>query len=137
MAGLVTVINTFTPIRRFLPIEANLAHIQAVKQARAMVTECARQRMQDVDTAMDKGEKFDSIGLGNGGRDLLTLVVEERRRLKGSEDELAVEEVVDHVISTRPWMIPNRANKQLPRSSPLSLQAMRRALEFWYGRAIS
>jgi hypothetical protein len=102
MAGIITLINTVIPIRRFLPIEANLSHIQAVDQARAMVTECARQRILDVDMAMEKGEKFDSIGLGRGGRDLLTLVVEERRRLKGSEDELAVEEVVDQVIPTSP-----------------------------------
>jgi len=99
LAGVVTLINTVIPIRRFLPIEANLTHIRAVDQVRAMVTECVRQRIQDVDRAIDRGEKFESIGLGSGGRDLLTLIIEERRRLKGSEDELAVEEVADQILT--------------------------------------
>ena len=90
-------LNCVLPIREILPIEANLAHVRAVARAREMVTECVRQRIRDVDAAAEKNEKFNLAALGTGNRDLLTLIVEERRRFKDSEDELTEQEVVDQV----------------------------------------
>jgi len=59
--------------------------------------DCVRQRIKDVDAAVGKEEKFKAINLQGGGRDLLTLVVEERRRFKGTEDELTDVEIMNQV----------------------------------------
>lgn len=76
-----------------LPIEANLGYMRDVSQARAMVTECVRQRMQEVDKAGGLGEP-QAPGRPS---DLLTLILEERQAFKGSEDELTEEEIVNQV----------------------------------------
>ncbi|KAK1828782.1 cytochrome P450 [Podospora conica] len=95
LTGLITFINGVVPIRALLPIEANLGYIRDVRQARAMVTECVRQRIQELDQT---GGRTESQSTG-GASDLLTLILEERKMFKGSEDELTEQEIVDQLLT--------------------------------------
>lgn len=81
------------PIRGVLPVEANLGYMRDVSQARAMVTECVRQRMQEVDQT---GVLREPQAPGRPS-DLLTLILEERQAFKDSEDELTEQEIVNQV----------------------------------------
>jgi cytochrome P450 len=58
--------------------------------------------MQDIEAIEARGEKFSTDVLPNGGRDLLTLIVDERRNFKGTSDELNVSEMVDQLVTFLP-----------------------------------
>ncbi|KAK4451208.1 cytochrome P450 [Podospora aff. communis PSN243] len=99
IAGMLILINAMVPIRRLLPVKAFSDHTRAMAEARAIVTECVRQRIRDVERAAEKGKKFQSV-IGSGGSDLLTMLVEENQRQhQGSLDKLAEQELVDQTLT--------------------------------------
>lgn len=110
LSAIISFVNTFVPIRKWLPIEANLGFLRAVDEMRRMTRKCVRQRIEDVEEAARKGEKFRSVDLGEVDRDLLTMIVEERRMFKGSEDELTEEEIVNQVRFYALLLAKNLAN---------------------------
>jgi len=58
--------------------------------------------MRDIDESEARGEKFSTATLPNGGRDLLTLIIDQRRNFKGSSDELSIQEMVDQLVTFLP-----------------------------------
>jgi cytochrome P450 len=58
--------------------------------------------MRDMDETEARGEKYSTVTLPNGGRDLLTLIIDERRNFKGSSDELTIQEMVDQLVTFLP-----------------------------------
>ncbi|KAK0641722.1 cytochrome P450 [Cercophora newfieldiana] len=84
----------------FLPIDTSYLH--AIARIRGGVTECVHDRMKAIEETEARGEKFSTSMLPNGGRDLLTLIIEERQNFKGSSDELSVSEMVDQLVTFLP-----------------------------------
>ena len=58
-----------------------------------------RQRVKDVAALAEKQAKFTMERLHGSGRDLLTMMVEERETFKGTENELTEVEMVDQVLT--------------------------------------
>ena len=63
-------INSFIPIRRFLPIEANLKFVRANADIRSLIRGLIQQRMKEVE------ERKESASVG-GRKDLLTYMIEQ------------------------------------------------------------
>jgi hypothetical protein len=124
--ALIKFINAFVSIRWCLPIEANLGYMRAVEKVRQMTLEIVRQRIKDMEDCAEKYEKFKSVDLPGGGRDLLTLVVEERKRFKGTDDEMTDVEIMNQVRngSTSHTTNTKRTN-MAQRCSPSSLPVTR------------
>ncbi|KAK0620197.1 cytochrome P450 [Immersiella caudata] len=99
-SSVVSFINSSIPIRKFLPIDTS--YLDAIARIRGGVTECVHNRMRDIDETEARGEKFSTDTLPNGGRDLLTLIIDERRNFKGSSDELTIQEMVDQLVTFLP-----------------------------------
>ncbi|KAK3324028.1 cytochrome P450 3A5 [Cercophora scortea] len=101
LGALISFINTVVPIRRWLPIEANRGFERATREVRRMLLECVRQRSHDLDEAARKKEAFVSANLASGGRDLLTMMIEDRNKFRATTDEapLTDEETVEHILN--------------------------------------
>lgn len=87
MGNIITAVNSFIPIRRWLPIEANLGFIRANEEIRRLIRDLIRQRKKEVA----------DIGAGiirRGNRDLLTYMIEER--LTG-DDAWTENDILGHV----------------------------------------
>ncbi|KAG8162855.1 hypothetical protein KVR01_007333 [Diaporthe batatas] len=76
---LISFLNTYAPVRRFLPFEANRNHLRATANIRQILREHIRARKQEFHNGKIREEKT--------SRDLLTLMIEESRDT-WSEDEL-------------------------------------------------
>lgn len=101
LSALISFINTQVPIRRWIPLEANLGYLRATKEVRRLLLECVRQRIVDIDRANEKNETFAAVELPGSGRDLLTIMVQERWRVNKMEgDVLNEEDIVNQVGGT-------------------------------------
>jgi hypothetical protein len=73
LGNLITAINAYIPIRRWLPIEANLRFIRATEEIRTMIRKQIRDRIKQVGS-----NKNGARTTGKQSRDLLTYMLEER-----------------------------------------------------------
>ena len=93
--AIISAINTQVPVRKFLPIEANLGYLRACRRIRDMIRGVVQQRVIDVENPDKDNSEHSSATVQ--GRDLLTMMVKQRADTKGSEDELSEEDMVDQV----------------------------------------
>ncbi|KAK2765048.1 hypothetical protein FQN54_008747 [Arachnomyces sp. PD_36] len=75
LGNIITVVNSFVPIRRFLPIEANTRFVRANEDIRVLIRRLVKQRVGEVE-ARKGGEGGEKKG-GVGGKDLLTYMIEQ------------------------------------------------------------
>ncbi|PGH20752.1 hypothetical protein AJ80_03512 [Polytolypa hystricis UAMH7299] len=87
LGNVITAINAFIPIRRFLPIEANLKFVQANTDIRALIRRLIRQRMGEVE------DRKESVS-GKGRTDLLTYMIEQGH---AGEDAWTEDDILGHV----------------------------------------
>ncbi|KAK1834270.1 cytochrome P450 [Podospora conica] len=100
LSALISFINTQVPIRRWIPLEANYGYIRATKEVRRLLLECVRQRIIDIDRANEKNETFAAVELPGSGRDLLTIMVQERWKVnKMAGDVLNEEDIVNQLLT--------------------------------------
>ncbi|KAK0702076.1 cytochrome P450 [Lasiosphaeria miniovina] len=102
LGALIGFVNIYVPVRKWLPVEANLGFIRANAELRRMVSMCVRERVQEIEEKQRRqqadGKAKEGSVDGDGGRDLLTMMVEERRNFK-KEDELTEEDMVNHLLT--------------------------------------
>jgi hypothetical protein len=98
MSAIISFINTAVPVRKFIPLEANLGFIRATKNLWRIAREVVDQRIVDCDNALERGKPFQSPGLEGIGMDLLTMMVEERNKDK-LQDLLTEHELVEQVLT--------------------------------------
>ena len=110
LSSIISFINLYIPVRNILPIEANYGYVRAGRELRKMMRAMIRQRVQDLDEAAQTGKPFVSSKPSAGGRDMLTLLLQEQKRLKGGDTDgvLSEEEIMNMVsaVCTRfggPW----------------------------------
>lgn len=115
LSALISFINTQVPIRRWIPLEANLGYIRATKEVRRLLLECVRQRIVDIDRANEKNETFAAVELPGSGRDLLTIMVQERWRVNKMEGDVLNEEDIVNQVGGRPmtWDVEVLTRRQL------------------------
>jgi hypothetical protein len=92
---LIAVIHQYVPVRRFLPLETNKVYVHANAVVRQTLREHIRGRRRDFQAGLFKLEK--------GGRDLLTLMIEE------SKDSYSEDEMLGYVNVTYLLHISTRA----------------------------
>ncbi|KAI8633237.1 cytochrome P450 3A5 [Xylariaceae sp. FL1651] len=94
LGQLISVINAFVPIRRFLPIGANRRFIQANKDLRKMLREIIEERDVDLRNGTFKKEMGDS-------RDLLTYMLEEAQvqRQETGREVWTVDDIIGHLLN--------------------------------------
>jgi cytochrome P450 len=92
MGQLVWVINSFIPIRSWLPLKANRQFVQANTDLRKMLRDIIQQRVRDLGDGTLKKEMGES-------RDLLTYMLEEAEieREKTGEQVWTEEDITGHV----------------------------------------
>ncbi|KAK4442588.1 cytochrome P450 [Podospora aff. communis PSN243] len=98
LSAIISFINTAVPVRKFIPLEANLGFIRATKNLWRITREAVDQRIVDYDSALERGKPFQSPGLEGIGMDLLTMMVEERNKEK-LQDLLTEHELVEQVLT--------------------------------------
>lgn len=96
--AIITAINTQVPVRRFLPIEANLGYIRECRRLRSMIRQVVSQRVEDIEKNPRKDDSEYSAATFQG-RDLLSMMVQQRVDTKGSGDELSEEDMVDQILT--------------------------------------
>ncbi|KAK0636694.1 cytochrome P450 [Bombardia bombarda] len=100
LGALISFINGYVSIRRFLPIEANLGFIQANREIRKMMRACIHQRMQELEEATrNKAVYASAYSTVSGGRDILTMMLEDRKTFKGTDDELTIDEITEQLLT--------------------------------------
>ncbi len=87
---LLTFLNAFIPLR-WIPIELNRKHQQAVLDIRAMLRDVYRKRV--IDMAATKGQHISDRGTNT---DVLTFMIQ---AIQSGEAQWTEEEIVDHVSS--------------------------------------
>ena len=86
------------PVRGWIPLEASYGYIRAIGECRRLLLQCVRQRIANVERANEKNECLAAVDLPGGGRDLLTLMIQERWRAnKMAGDVLNEEDIVNQV----------------------------------------
>jgi len=98
LSAIISCINTAVPVRKWIPLEANRGFVRATNNLWRLTRECVDQRIADYDDAMKRGDTFQSPVLGGIGKDLLTMMVEERGKKK-LQDLLTEHELVNQVLT--------------------------------------
>ncbi|KAK0716047.1 cytochrome P450 3A5 [Lasiosphaeris hirsuta] len=98
LSALISFVNTFVPVRGWIPLEANLGYVRAAENLRSLVRQCVDQRFADYDKSVKDGTPLTSPGLKGIGRDLMTMMVEETKAAKGSEI-VSEAEMVDQILN--------------------------------------
>lgn len=120
LSGLITLINTEVPIRRFIPIEANRGYQFACSEIKRLTLECVHQRERELreqatatipspDSKLDEkqqnatGNPINNTpaqinGAGSHYRDMLSLIIQERKGFLGTDDELTDLEIADQLL---------------------------------------
>ncbi|KAK3352674.1 cytochrome P450 3A5 [Lasiosphaeria hispida] len=96
VGAFIMALNMVIPgVRKFIPLEANTSHIRATQEIRSMMLGVVRQRIRDM------GEGSEMPKLPGASTDLLTLLVEERKKLaqEGSEDVMTEEEINSQMLT--------------------------------------
>ncbi|KAM7187881.1 cytochrome P450 [Rhypophila sp. PSN 637] len=102
LSGLITILNTTIPIRRFLPLEANRGYQFACREVKRMTLECVHQREREVSlltTTADNKEDSTLHGPESRGRDMLTMLIQERKNLLKTDDEMTDLEICDQLLA--------------------------------------
>ncbi|KAM7197450.1 cytochrome P450 [Naviculisporaceae sp. PSN 640] len=96
LGALITAIDTLVPIRKLLPIEANLSYIRAPRTIREMITQVVHDRITEV----ERGE-FTNNKDALKGRDVLTMVAQHRQNTKDLRNDEFISEggIVDHILN--------------------------------------
>ncbi|KAH8899756.1 cytochrome P450 3A5 [Thozetella sp. PMI_491] len=93
LSTLISFINVYLPIRRWVPLEANRGYVRANNEIRRMLRTCIRKRIEDIGRG-DKGVER------TFGRDLLTLMIEEREKFAYEGAEVLTEtEIMEHLLN--------------------------------------
>lgn len=97
LGQLISVVNAFVPIRRFVPLEANRKFVNANKSLRKMLREIVEKRKADLEDGAFEKETGES-------RDLLTYMLEEAelQRKQTGKEPWTVEEIIGHVSHIHP-----------------------------------
>ncbi|KAI0414155.1 cytochrome P450 3A5 [Xylaria grammica] len=94
LGQLISVINSFVPIRRFVPLEANRRFIRANQDLRRMVNGILEKRKADLRDGTFKKEIGES-------RDLLTYMLEESelQRQQTGQEPWTAEDIIGHLLN--------------------------------------
>ncbi|KAI1305726.1 cytochrome P450 3A5 [Xylaria venustula] len=94
MGQLLSAINAFIPIRKFVPLEANRKFIEANKNLRQMLRVIIEKRKADLQNGTFQKEIGES-------RDLLTYMLEESevQRQQTGQEPWSVEEIIGHLLN--------------------------------------
>jgi hypothetical protein len=87
--------------------------------------ECVRQRIIDIDRANEKNETFAAVDLPGSGRDLLTIMVQERWRVNKMAGDVLNEEDIVNQVGGPPHISGCGDTDSVHSFSPFSSLAMR------------
>lgn len=97
-AQIVSFVNIQVPIR-WLPLAANRDFKHANEQINMMLGRVVAQRAADIERARRENRSFESLHTTtHGGRDLLTMMIQERETIKGTADSLTDHEILQHLL---------------------------------------
>lgn len=94
LGNVITLINSYVPIRWLLPIEANRGFVRATTEIRRLIRGFVQQRIRQLSVDRKDGNHEDDKD--NISRDLLTYMIEERLLTNSGWTE---DDIVEHVCS--------------------------------------
>jgi len=91
LSGFITSLNTAVPVRWLIPIEANRGYMFACEEIKRLTLECVHQRVREIQASKESGENSPHT------KDVLSLIIEERKTFLGTHDEMTDPEIADQV----------------------------------------
>lgn len=92
LSALISFINLFLPIRRFLPIEANLGYLRASAQLRRMTLDIVKNRVKEL-------AQPDYRNPVSNGADLLTMMLEGEMSLSKAGDKMTEDQITNELLT--------------------------------------
>ncbi|KAK4640713.1 hypothetical protein QC761_600270 [Podospora bellae-mahoneyi] len=92
LSALISFINLFLPIRRFLPMEANLGYLRASAQLRRMTLDIVKNRVKEL-------AQPDYRNPVSNGADLLTMMLEGEMSLSKAGDKMTEDQITNELLT--------------------------------------
>jgi cytochrome P450 len=94
MGQLISAINMFLPVRRWLPLKANLDFVHATVEVRRLLRELIRERRESIFGTKETKAEVQRQFTEAGSRDLLTFMIYERSE---GENKWSEDDILGHV----------------------------------------